>query len=157
HNRTYAFNRQGNRCYGYFGIVCTNASQTTYRSGIPAPEGDQKDRASGYELCQTSREGSKLDKPVNSIQQSTNFLFHRLPFLTLFCQVSYWVATEIVLTKTVKDQVSLVKKFVLLCRELYTMSNFNTLMEILAGLNHVAVQRLKRMWEVSTVFTGFIE
>jgi hypothetical protein len=71
--------------------------------------------------------------------------------------VSYWVATEIVMTKSVKDQVAVTKKLVQLCKELYALNNFNTLMEILAGLNHVAVQRLKRMWDVRATFKSLFK
>ena len=67
--------------------------------------------------------------------------------------MSYWVATEIVLTSSAREQASLVKKFVQVCKECLALNNFNTLMEILSGLNHVAVQRLKRMWEVSVIFS----
>lgn len=64
-------------------------------------------------------------------------------------QVSYWVATEIVLTPNLKERVRMLAKFVTIADYCKTFNNWNTLMEIMIGLNLGCVQRLKKTWAVS--------
>mmetsp|Transcript_9301 Transcript_9301/g.23316 ORF Transcript_9301/g.23316 Transcript_9301/m.23316 type:complete len:480 (-) Transcript_9301:83-1522(-) len=63
-----------------------------------------------------------------------------------FNMVSFWVATEIVFQKEQKARTAILKKFINLAEKCLELNNFNTVMEILGGMNNVAVQRLKRTW-----------
>ncbi len=60
--------------------------------------------------------------------------------------ISYWVATEVVMPRDVRTRVELIVRFIAVARRCLDMGNFNTTMELLAGLNHVSVTRLKRTW-----------
>jgi len=64
-----------------------------------------------------------------------------------FNTVSYWVATEIVMQSSLKDRVTILKKFISVAENLRDMNNFNGVMEIIAGINMWAVTRLKNTWE----------
>jgi son of sevenless-like protein len=63
-----------------------------------------------------------------------------------FNNVSYWVAHEIVTTPNLKKRISLVKHYISVAEHCKLIGNFNTLLEIIAGLNMSPVQRLKRTW-----------
>eukprot|EP01087_Luapelamoeba_hula_P001179 TRINITY_DN1092_c0_g1_i1.p1 TRINITY_DN1092_c0_g1~~TRINITY_DN1092_c0_g1_i1.p1 ORF type:complete len:408 (-),score=59.97 TRINITY_DN1092_c0_g1_i1:89-1312(-) len=65
-----------------------------------------------------------------------------------FNDISYWVSTEIVCCQGVKDQASLIKRFVATLDRLVGMNNFFSLMAIIAGLDNTAVKRLKPVWEL---------
>lgn len=65
-----------------------------------------------------------------------------------FNQVSMWVATEIVVTMNVKKRASLIKHFILIAKEAEKLNNFNSLLEITAGLNLSMIQRLRKTWKV---------
>jgi RasGEF domain len=67
-----------------------------------------------------------------------------------FNMVSFWVASEIVFQKEQKARTAILKKFINLAEKCLELNNFNTVMEILGGMNNVAVQRLKRTWAVRT-------
>jgi len=64
-----------------------------------------------------------------------------------FNKVSYWVATEIVMSTNIKDRVNLMKKFIAMAEHLRDMGNFNGVMEVVAGLNLWSITRLKETWE----------
>nr|XP_019583870.1 PREDICTED: protein very KIND isoform X1 [Rhinolophus sinicus] len=55
--------------------------------------------------------------------------------------VSTWVAAEIVTSHTSKLQVTLLSKFLLIAKSCYEHRNFATAMQILGGLEHVAVRQ----------------
>uniref|UniRef100_G1QNC1 Kinase non-catalytic C-lobe domain containing 1 n=1 Tax=Nomascus leucogenys TaxID=61853 RepID=G1QNC1_NOMLE len=55
--------------------------------------------------------------------------------------VSTWVAAEIVTSHTSKLQVNLLSKFLLIAKSCYEQRNFATAMQILSGLEHVAVRQ----------------
>eukprot|EP00011_Vannellida_sp_DIVA3-517-6-12_P003037 CAMPEP_0114626520 /NCGR_PEP_ID=MMETSP0168-20121206/11824_1 /TAXON_ID=95228 ORGANISM="Vannella sp., Strain DIVA3 517/6/12" /NCGR_SAMPLE_ID=MMETSP0168 /ASSEMBLY_ACC=CAM_ASM_000044 /LENGTH=481 /DNA_ID=CAMNT_0001837827 /DNA_START=50 /DNA_END=1492 /DNA_ORIENTATION=- len=61
-------------------------------------------------------------------------------------KVSYWVATEVCMCKDLKKRVAAMKRFINVANKCVQMHNYNTTMEILGGLNNVAVQRLKKAW-----------
>jgi len=61
-------------------------------------------------------------------------------------KVSYWVATEICMCKDLKKRVSALKRFINVAHKCYEAHNYNTTMEILGGLNNIAVTRLKKTW-----------
>jgi hypothetical protein len=50
--------------------------------------------------------------------------------------------------KDVKMRGKMLKKFIKIASECEQINNFNTCMAILSGLNNVAVQRLKSLWDV---------
>jgi len=54
-----------------------------------------------------------------------------------------WVATCILLQSKVKDRTKVLSKFMTIAKHLKDLNNYNTLMGIIAGLNTVAVSRLK--------------
>ncbi|XP_073934120.1 kinase non-catalytic C-lobe domain-containing protein 1 isoform X2 [Castor canadensis] len=61
--------------------------------------------------------------------------------------VSTWVAAEIVTSHTSKLQVNLLSKFLLIAKSCYEQRNFATAMQILGGLEHLAV-RQSPAWRV---------
>lgn len=63
-----------------------------------------------------------------------------------FNTVSFWVATEIVMKTDIKDRVVALKKFIAVAESLAQMNNFNGVMEVIAGLNLFAVERLRNTW-----------
>ena len=80
-----------------------------------------------------------------------------------FNDVSNWVATEIVKQPQQQHRVLIIevatsllteKKFLEIADELEKLNNFNTLLEIIGGLNSSPVSRLKRTWE--KVFPHFL-
>eukprot|EP01103_Thecamoeba_quadrilineata_P018757 TRINITY_DN7337_c0_g1_i2.p1 TRINITY_DN7337_c0_g1~~TRINITY_DN7337_c0_g1_i2.p1 ORF type:complete len:831 (+),score=161.85 TRINITY_DN7337_c0_g1_i2:48-2540(+) len=60
-----------------------------------------------------------------------------------FNKMTSWVASEIVTADNTEKQVTLFKKFVLAANRLLELRNFHSLFEIVLGLNHFAVLRLK--------------
>ncbi len=63
-----------------------------------------------------------------------------------FNTIGHWVATDIVLAKDMTTQQLILRKFIKLARKCLLLNNFNSLMEILSGLNQCSVQRLKGLW-----------
>eukprot|EP01114_Cavostelium_apophysatum_P016077 TRINITY_DN4514_c0_g1_i1.p1 TRINITY_DN4514_c0_g1~~TRINITY_DN4514_c0_g1_i1.p1 ORF type:complete len:1126 (-),score=268.47 TRINITY_DN4514_c0_g1_i1:44-3421(-) len=70
---------------------------------------------------------------------------HIIKLINRFNQVSFWVTTEI-LTRTGKDQLKALQKFINIAKECNKLNNFNGMMSIISGLNNSSVQRLKRLW-----------
>ena len=64
-----------------------------------------------------------------------------------FNQVSNWVVTKIVLTDDLKARVALLSRFIEIANACMQINNYNTAMEIIAGLNSSSVFRLKLTWE----------
>eukprot|EP00026_Physarum_polycephalum_P003905 Phypoly_transcript_03922.p1 GENE.Phypoly_transcript_03922~~Phypoly_transcript_03922.p1 ORF type:complete len:658 (+),score=80.30 Phypoly_transcript_03922:101-2074(+) len=62
-------------------------------------------------------------------------------------EVAYWVATEIVMTPNQKQRISVLAKFIDIAEICYEIRNWNTLMELMVGLNLGCVTRLKKTWE----------
>ena len=62
--------------------------------------------------------------------------------------VTAWVAMTIVLQPEARRRVAIVKHFITIADKCRQLSNFTTLMHIVAGLNCSAVYRLKRTWEL---------
>jgi hypothetical protein len=60
-----------------------------------------------------------------------------------FNQISYWVATEILTKQDRKTQVKIIKKFIKTAYICFHLGNFNSMMEILSGLNNISISRLK--------------
>jgi len=72
---------------------------------------------------------------------------HIVKMVERFNKVSYWVATRIVREPDQKKRTSLLKRFIILAEKCAELNNYNTLMEVLAGLNLHPVQRLKETWK----------
>jgi hypothetical protein len=63
-----------------------------------------------------------------------------------FNQVTYWVATEIVLAPNIKQRVKYLTKFIHIMEELRQEKDFNGLMQIYSALHFSYVTRLKKSW-----------
>ncbi|GAM21916.1 hypothetical protein SAMD00019534_050910 [Acytostelium subglobosum LB1] len=61
--------------------------------------------------------------------------------------LSYWVATEIILSPNIKQRTTALKRFITIAGILHKMNSWNTLMNVMLGLNLGSVQRLKKTWE----------
>jgi len=72
-----------------------------------------------------------------------------------FNRVSNWVATEIVKVPIAKKRAFIIKQFISIAQACFEMNNFNTLLEITAGLNLVPIRRLKKTWRVNRYFEIF--
>jgi hypothetical protein len=62
-------------------------------------------------------------------------------------RISMWVVTEILKHETVVKRAECCKKFIDLALECHKISNFNAVMEIVAGLGNAAISRLKHTWK----------
>jgi len=65
-----------------------------------------------------------------------------------FNAVSYWVATEIVMTIDLKERANVLRKFISVAESLKEMNNYNGLMEIVGGLNMWSITRLNETWNL---------
>jgi len=70
-----------------------------------------------------------------------------LKLVERFNKISFWVVTEIVNQHRLRERVHLIKKFISIAEYCKEINNLNGVMEIIAGLNMFAVQRLKNTWE----------
>jgi len=68
-------------------------------------------------------------------------------FVTRFNQVSNWVAMEIVTTPNLKKRTAVMKRFIMIAEKSVKLNSFNTALEIIAGLNMISIQRLKKTWK----------
>ena len=68
-----------------------------------------------------------------------------------FNRVSSWVATEVLLAANIKKRASVIKHFILVAKACRDIRNYNTLLEITAGLNFSSVQRLRKTWKVRKI------
>jgi len=66
-----------------------------------------------------------------------------LAMIKRFNIVSNWVASTIVQVETVKERAEVMTKFVQIAERLNALHNYNSLMSIIAGLNHSSISRLK--------------
>ncbi|KAJ3048112.1 RasGEF [Rhizophlyctis rosea] len=71
---------------------------------------------------------------------------HLTTLIGWFNRVAYGIATEVVSAPSVKERVTQIKRFVFVAQECFKKGNFNSVFEIVAGLNLGAVARLKRTW-----------
>jgi len=69
-----------------------------------------------------------------------------LKLVERFNQVSYWVATEIVMQSELRDRVACVRRFITIAEHLRDLGNYNGVMEIIGGLNNFVVSRLQATW-----------
>jgi hypothetical protein len=75
-----------------------------------------------------------------------------------FNEISYWVAAEIVFCANSKQRVTVVKRMIQVANKCLAFNNFNTVMEIIAGLHMSSIQRLKKTWKaLSSKYTAIFE
>lgn len=67
-------------------------------------------------------------------------------------QVVNWVTYEIIKFEKVAQRQKAIQKFIKVARECKKLNNFNALLEIIGGLNSIAVHRLKKSWAVCCLF-----
>ena len=65
-----------------------------------------------------------------------------MKLINRFNEIGYWIATEI-LTKSEKVQVKVVRQFIRIGVHCLRLGNYNSLMEIVSGLNSSSISRLK--------------
>jgi hypothetical protein len=93
----------------------------------------------------------KLDSGVGVLTHRWNKLgilecLLMITFLLLVDCTGRWVASEIVNNGNHKQRVEIVKRFITIMDEIFKNNNFFTTMAIISGLNHSAVQRMKKTW-----------
>jgi hypothetical protein len=66
-----------------------------------------------------------------------------------FNKVSYWIATLIVTAGSPEKQMKVIKKFISVAQHSREHRNFNTVMQVVAGLSLSVVNNLTEAWEVS--------
>lgn len=71
-----------------------------------------------------------------------------------FNKLSSWVSREILTTEQTKDQIKKIERFILICRKLKSLGNYNGLMEIISGLSSVDVQRLMSWKQLGEKYTN---
>ncbi|KAL0491159.1 hypothetical protein AKO1_010017 [Acrasis kona] len=62
--------------------------------------------------------------------------------------VAQWVATEILLQKDIKDRAKVLKKFIKCAYKCEKVKNYNTMQDILSGLNTNPIHRLTKTWDL---------
>ena len=72
---------------------------------------------------------------------------HILNLIDRFNQVSHWVQSAIVSERKKEARAKVLKRFVKIAWECYTMNSFNVIQEIIAALNSASVGRLKLTWK----------
>jgi hypothetical protein len=64
-----------------------------------------------------------------------------------FNQVSFWVATQIVIAKSPRTRVEIMEKFINLASKMLQYNNFSGVMQIVSGLNNANIRRLRSAWK----------
>ncbi|EFA76205.1 Ras guanine nucleotide exchange factor [Heterostelium album PN500] len=79
---------------------------------------------------------------------SKEHLKHRSPnimdLINRANKFSFWVASQILWQEEIADRVKVIEKFINIAKHLRDMNNFNSLMNIYAGLNQSSIIRLKK-------------
>jgi len=70
-----------------------------------------------------------------------------LAFIRHFNKITSWVTAEIILADKKSNRVLVIKHFIKIAQICYEMKNYNTVMEIISGLESPPISRLKRTWE----------
>jgi son of sevenless-like protein len=72
---------------------------------------------------------------------------HVLHLIRGFNKLSYWIATEIVMTANPKQRVAVVERFIDLIKALKRLQNFHAMFAAYSGLNMLAIQNLTETWK----------
>ncbi|KAL6069486.1 Rap guanine nucleotide exchange factor 4 [Balamuthia mandrillaris] len=107
---------------------------------------------------QLAREMTMLDFELFNKVQCKEFLHHVWHFssrhvlapnitayIARFNEVSYWVVTEILMTRR-KEQAMVLRKFIRLANGFLHLNNFNGMIMIMSALNNSTIVRLKDAW-----------
>lgn len=81
-------------------------------------------------------------KSINQLRNAPNL--SRL--IERFNRVSYWVATEICMSRDVRVRAQVLKLFIRVAKYCFKWKNFNTTLQVVAALSMTCVQRLKQTW-----------
>ena len=68
-------------------------------------------------------------------------------FESLVNKETKWVVSELVRESNVNKRSRMVKHFIKIAKECREAQNYNSMFNIISGLNHAAIQRLKQTWE----------
>jgi len=68
---------------------------------------------------------------------------HVIQLISRFNAVSYWVASSILWQEKLQDRVKLLAKFIDLAAALDKINSFNSMLEIISGINNSSVRRLR--------------
>ncbi|KAI9202628.1 ras guanine nucleotide exchange factor domain-containing protein [Polychytrium aggregatum] len=68
-------------------------------------------------------------------------------FIDFFNRIAYGVASELVSEPKIKTRVTLLKRWIFVAHQCLKLRNYNTVFEIVAGLNMGCVSRLKKTWK----------
>ncbi|KAL6061693.1 Ras guanine nucleotide exchange factor bud5 [Balamuthia mandrillaris] len=68
-------------------------------------------------------------------------------YISRFNELSYWVVTEILMTRK-KDQTAVLRKFIRLASCFLQLNNFNSVITILSALNNSTIRRLRDTWDL---------
>jgi len=63
-----------------------------------------------------------------------------------FNRISFWIATEIVKLATPKKRAHVIKQCITMAEYCASIGNYNSVLEITAGLNLIAIRRLHKTW-----------
>jgi len=89
------------------------------------------------ELCNLSWKSAQPKKTAINV----------VNLFTRFDMVSQWAATEVVMAHPSRQRIAVIEKLIQLAQKCAELRNYNSLMEILGGLNRGSVQRMKKAWE----------
>jgi len=79
---------------------------------------------------------------LNDIQPAASEPETILQCINHFNDVSNWVTSEILL-RVGKEKEQCLKKFIQIAKACYQIGNFNSMMEVISGINHSSISRLK--------------
>jgi len=68
---------------------------------------------------------------------------HVVELIQRFNSMSHWTASTILWQEKLAERVKVLAKFIDIAAELHRLNNFNSLLEILSGINNASVRRLK--------------
>eukprot|EP01087_Luapelamoeba_hula_P006503 TRINITY_DN1657_c0_g1_i1.p1 TRINITY_DN1657_c0_g1~~TRINITY_DN1657_c0_g1_i1.p1 ORF type:complete len:677 (-),score=107.05 TRINITY_DN1657_c0_g1_i1:100-2130(-) len=99
-----------------------------------------------YHLVANPQQNSYTSPYSNNNNSNTPPNTPMATLVSRFNVVSKWVVTEILSRRRRKDQTHTIDIFLRVGERCLALNNYNTLMAVLAGLNHSSVQRLRDAW-----------
>uniref|UniRef100_A0A6B2LEN8 Ras-GEF domain-containing protein n=1 Tax=Arcella intermedia TaxID=1963864 RepID=A0A6B2LEN8_9EUKA len=81
-----------------------------------------------------------------------------LNILTQFVnKVTRWVSSEVVSSSNLKHRQTIIKHFITILQHCYELKNFTGVLEILMGLKHFSITRLKASWNLPEKYTTIFQ
>jgi len=80
-----------------------------------------------------------------------------LTLTTFVNRVSHWVITEIITCANLKHRQSLLKKFINIAAHCFEYKNYTGVLEIVLGLHHAAITRMKLTWKIPQNYITLFE